>query len=106
MLRKAELRKLTIQFCHDTVTCHFRDDAGSGDREGNSISFHNPIMRMREIPDRQAIYQAEVGWLVEAFHRPAHRQMSGSENIESVDFFMIGNRDRPVDLWMVGKLLE
>ncbi len=97
MLRKAEFWKLPIQLAHDPVSSDFGDDARSGDRKRESIALYNRIVGKWEIPHRQTIDQAVVWWHGQGFHRTAHRQMSRSQDVETVDFSAVCCRHRPND---------
>jgi hypothetical protein len=97
MLRKAEFGKLPVQPAHDPVACDLGDDARGGDGKRQPVSFHDRVMRKREIPHRQAVDQAVVRRRSQRFHRASHREMRGSQDVEPVDFTAVRRGYRPVD---------
>ena len=97
---KAEFRKLPVDLAHQAVTRDLGDDAGGGDGKRKSVALDDGIMRQRETSHRQAINQAMIGAGNERFHRAAHRQMGGAQDVEAVDFLTVRSGHGPADVWM------
>ena len=93
MFRKAELRELAVDFLHDVVAGDLGDDAGGGDRERNRIALHDAIVRVEKLAERQAVDEAVVGRFAEVFDCAAHGEVGGLEDVDSVDFLVVGSRD-------------
>lgn len=62
MLRKAELGELAVEFPHDPVARDLGDDAGRGDGQRLGIALYDGVVGKREIPNRQAVDQAMIGF--------------------------------------------
>ena len=95
MLRKAELGELRVNLPHDPVAADFGDDAGCRDGERFAVAFDDRVIGIGEITDGQAVYQAVLRLPIERFHGPPHRQVGGAQDVDPVDFLMVGGGDGP-----------
>ena len=105
MFRKAELRKLAVDFLHDVVAGYLGDDAGGGNRERDRIALYDAVVRVGKIAERKAVDEAVVGRIAEAFDRAAHGEVGGLQDVDSVDFLVVGSRDRPDDVRVGGEVV-
>ena len=93
MFRKAELRELAVDFLHDVVASDLGDDASGGDRERDRVALDDAIVRVGELAERESVDEAVVGRFAEALDRAAHGEVGGLEDVDSVDFLVVGSRD-------------
>ena len=62
-------------------------------------------MRVGKIAERKAVDEAVVGRIAEALDRAAHGEVGGLEDVDSVDFLVVGSRDRPDDVRVGGEVV-
>ena len=103
---KAELRILRVNLAHNAIACDLGDDAGCGDREGLAISLDDGVLGDGEIPHWQAINKAVVRGRGQSFHRAAHGEMGGTQDVEKVDFFGIRRGHRPLHGRVFGEAVK
>ena len=60
-------------------------------------------MGQREIPHRQAVYQAMIGAWVQGLHGAAHRQVTRPQDVEPIDFLTRGGGHGPHHRWILGQ---
>ena len=100
------VRKLEVNFTHEAVSGDFCDDAGGGDREGKSVAFDDAVVRKWEIFHWEAVDEAVLGGWRDGFRGPAHGEVGGAEDVEVVDFLVVGSGDGPTDFRMGRELLK
>lgn len=103
MLRKAELRKLAVDFPHHEIAGDFGDDTGGCNRDRKAVTFDDGVIGKREIPHWESVDQAVVWLDVQSFDRTAHRKMGCPQDVELVDFLTTCSRDRPNDVRISGQ---
>ena len=92
---KAVLWKPGVYFPHQPIPGDLGEDAGCRNRERAPVAFHNPIMRPRKTTHWQTVDQAMIRHRAQTCHRPLHRQMGGTQNVESINLRSRGHGYRP-----------
>jgi hypothetical protein len=102
MFRKAELRKFVINLQHDSISSDLGDDARCSDGKRLPVSLDDAIVRQWEKFQGPPIDEAVIGPGIEGLCCSAHREMSGLEDIEPVDFLVVRGCDCPADPLVLG----
>jgi hypothetical protein len=109
VLAETIFRKSRAEVAHNRVARDFRDHAGRGDAEAETIAIHDRRLRQRKRKNRKAIDQDMLGPQPQRFDRGAHRLVSRAENIDRIDLdgidYAHGPRDRNVSDQLVVNLL-
>ncbi len=93
-----------VEFYHDPVACHLRDDAGGGDAEADRVAAHERGLRQGKIADGQPVYENMVGGRRQLSRGAAHGFMGGAEDVDAVNLLRPDDRGRPGDVLARGQL--
>ena len=105
VLRKAIDRELVCQLLHSAIPGHFCDNAGSRNRETDSITLYHTLCLKGKSRDIQSVNKTEGRLNGKRQSCSLHRDMSSTQNIQLINFTHLGKADTPVDLRITSQLL-
>jgi hypothetical protein len=104
MFRKCMGRIGLLAGLHDSVPGYLRNDAGGRDTQAGGIPGNDRRLRDGKWMYRQTVDQCMlhnvVDFLLQMEKRPAHGEVSRTQDIQLIDFLSAGFPHRPEDLGM------
>ena len=106
VMAESVVRIEEIDFRHDLVASHLRDDTGRSDGEASSITPYDGGVRGGKISHGKAIDQYVVGLQGKFANRLPHGLVRGSQNVQRIDRRHVLNGDSPANMGRTGDSLK
>ena len=95
-----------IEFCHDPVASHLRDDTGRSDGKAPPVAPYDGGVRGGKISHGKAIDQYVVGLQGKSANCLPHGLVRGSQDVQRIDRRHVLNGDSPANVRRTGNSLK
>ena len=84
-----------VKLQHHPIAGDFGDDRSSGDGRASCVALLDRALSHRQVRDAKGVDDHEIRVRYQPEHRALHRPQRRLVNVDSIDFFAVGRRDRP-----------
>lgn len=94
-----------VEFLHETVSCHLRNHARSGDGKRQPVTLHQCLVGDWQAFHREPIHQCDVGYFGKRIERESHGLVRRPQDVDLINLLRPDQGYGPNDARIPGDLM-